>query len=85
MLLILHWINFSLLLLLLTGVIKASQFVDIIGDYQSGYYVDEQDALNVRLKFQQLNLIESYDGKDNIEMIKLTDIGKRVMNELNPL
>ncbi len=76
---------FAFASLRLTGVIKASQFVDIIGDYQSGYYVDEQDALNVRLKFQQLNLIESYDGKDNIEMIKLTDIGKRVMNELNPL
>lgn len=76
---------FAFASLRLTGVIKASQFVDIIGDYQSGYYVDEQDALNVRLKFQQLNLIESFDGKDNIEMIKLTDIGKKVMNELNPL
>ena len=36
-----------------------------------------------RNKFEQLGLIESYIGKENIEMIRLTDLGRDVMNKLN--
>ena len=47
------------------------------------YYVDTQDALIVRNKYEQLGLINSFVGKDNIEMIKMTDLGKEIMNRLN--
>ena len=67
----------------ITGIKKISEFKDAISSFQGGYYVNEQDALVVRNKFEQLNLIESFVGKDDVEMIKLTDFGKGIMNELN--
>lgn len=74
---------FKFVSLRITGVKKLSEFKDAISSFQSGYYVDEQDALIVRNKFEQLNLIVSSIDKDNVEMIKLTDLGKSIMNELN--
>ncbi len=76
---------FKFLSLRITGVKKASDFVDAVSDFKSGYYVDTQDALVLRNKFEQLSLIESFVGKDDIEMIKLTDLGKNIMNTLNTL
>lgn len=76
-------ILFKFLSLRITGVKKISEFIDAVSAYEQGYYVDHQDALVVRNKFEQLKLIESYVGKDNVEMIQLTDFGKEIMNELN--
>ena len=78
------WDNlFKFVSLRITGIKKISEFKDAISSFQGGYYVNEQDALIVRNKFEQLNLIESFVGKDDVEMIKLTDFGKGIMNELN--
>ena len=74
---------FKFVSLRITGIKKISEFIDAISSFQGGYYVNEQDALVVRNKFEQLNLIESFVGKDDVEMIKLTDFGKGIMNELN--
>lgn len=74
---------FKFVSLRITGVKKVSEFRDAISAFQEGYYVDQQDALVVRNKFEQLRLIESFLDKDNVEMIKLTDLGKSIMNELN--
>ncbi|MDP4188011.1 MAG: DUF4062 domain-containing protein [Bacteroidota bacterium] len=74
---------FKFISLRLTGIKKASDFVDAVSDFQSGYYVDTQDALVVRNKLEQLQLLESFTAKDDVEMIKLTDSGKQMMNQLN--
>ena len=74
---------FKFISLRLTGVKKVSDFIESVSDFLSGYYVDQQDALILRNKFEQLNLIESYIGKDDVEMIRLTDFGKVMMNKLN--
>lgn len=74
---------FQFVSLRITGIKKISEFKDAISSFQGGYYVNEQDALIVRNKFEQLNLIESFIGKDDVEMIKLTDWGKEIMNKLN--
>lgn len=74
---------FKFISLRLTGVKKVSDFIESVSDFLSGYYVDKQDALILRNKFEQLNLIESYIGEDDVEMIKLTDFGKKMMNKLN--
>ena len=67
----------------ITGIKKLSDFKDAVSEFVSGYYVDTQDALIVRNRYEQLGLISSFVGKDNIEMIKMTDLGKEVMNKLN--
>ena len=67
----------------ITGVKKATDFIDAVSSFQSGYYVEEQDALIVRNKLEQLGLLETLNGKDNVEMIQLTKLGKEVMNKLN--
>jgi hypothetical protein len=74
---------FEFISLRLTGVKKVSDFVDAVSSFQSGYYVEKQDALVIRNKLEQLNFIESYTGKDDIEMIRLTNAGKEMMNRLN--
>lgn len=74
---------FKFVSLRITGIKKILEFKEAISSFQGGYYVNEQDALIVRNKFEQLNLIESFIGKDDVEMIKLTDFGKEIMNELN--
>ena len=73
---------FKFVSLRITGVKKVSEFRDAISAFQKGYYVDEQDALVVRNKYEQVGLIASFTDKDNVETIKLTDLGKRIMNEL---
>lgn len=74
---------FKFVSLRITGIKKLSEFRDAVSNFQSGYYVDEQDALLARNKFEQLDLIQSFIGKDDIEMIQLTDLGKEIMNRLN--
>jgi hypothetical protein len=74
---------FKFVSLRLTGVKKITEFEEAISRYQTGYYVNTQDALIVRNRFEQLGLIESFIGKDDIEKIRLTDFGKQMMNELN--
>ena len=74
---------FKFVSLRLTGIKKLAEFRDAVSGFQPGYYVDEQDALIVRNKFEQLGLIESYIGKEDIEMIRLTDLGRDIMNKLN--
>ena len=53
---------FKFVSLRLTGINKISDFVDAVSEFQSGYYVNEQDALILRNNFEQLNLIESFIG-----------------------
>ena len=74
---------FKFVSLRITGIKKVSEFRDAVSSFQGGYYVDEQDALVVRNKFEQLGLIQSFLGKDDIEMICLTEFGKDIMNKLN--
>lgn len=74
---------FKFVSLRITGVKTANYFIEAISSYKDGYYVNEQDALVVRNKYEQLGLLESFNGKDNIEMIQLTELGRKVMNELN--
>jgi len=74
---------FKFVSLRLTGINKIHEFEETISAYRSGYHVNTQDALIVRNRFEQLGLIESFIGKDEIEKIRLTDFGKQMMNELN--
>lgn len=67
----------------ITGIKKLSDFQEAVSGFVPDYYVDTQDALIVRNKYEQLGLINSFVGKDNIEMIKMTDLGKEIMNRLN--
>lgn len=67
----------------ITGIKRFHEFRDAVSSYVSGYNVAEQDALILKNKYEQLGLIECYLGKDDIEMIRLTNLGKRIMNELN--
>lgn len=74
---------FKFVSLRLTGIRKSDDFIDAVSCFQSGYYVDTQDALATRNKFEQLHLLESFIGKDDAEMIKLTTAGKEMMDKLN--
>ena len=74
---------FKFISLRLTGVKKAQDFIEAVSSYQSGYYVNTQDALILRNQFEQLSLLDCYIGKNDIEMIRLTDLGRTLMNELN--
>ena len=76
---------FKYVSLRLTGVKTLSSFRDAISSYQEGYYVGEQDALIVRNKLEQLGLIKSDINKDQVEVLKLTDLGIKMMDELNKL
>lgn len=67
----------------ISGLKKANDFIDAVSAFQSGYYVEEQDALIVRNKYEQLGLIETINGKDNIEMIQLTKLGREIRDKLN--
>ena len=58
---------FKFVSLRITGIKKILEFKEAISSFQGGYYVNEQDALIVRNKFEQLNLIESFIGKDDVE------------------
>ena len=74
---------FKFISLRLTGVKKTQDFIEAVSSYQSGYYVNTQDALILRNQLEQLSLFDCYIGKNDIEMIRLTDLGKTLMNELN--
>lgn len=67
----------------ITGVKKLSDFEEAVSEFKSGYYVDTQDALILRNKYEQLGLINSFMDKNNVEMIEMTDFGRKIMNELN--
>lgn len=75
---------FEFVSLRLTGIHKADDFQKAVDGFQSGYYVDTQEALIVKNQYIQLGLLESFVD-NSIEMIKLTDMGIKVMNELNAL
>lgn len=74
---------FGFISLRMTGIKKANDFIEATSSFVSGYFVNTQDALILRNKFEQLGLFESYNGKDDIEMLKLTELGKEIMNQLN--
>lgn len=68
----------------LTGRHSLKEFIAAISSYQRGYDVDEQDALIAKNKYEQLGLIRDvYYG--NVKVIELTALGRKVMNELNPI
>ena len=74
---------FKFVSLRLTGVKTVLAFENAISAFKPGYEVEEQDALIVKNKFEHLKLIECYVGDDNIEYIRLTNLGKSIMNKLN--
>ena len=74
---------FKFVSLRLTGVKTVLAFENAISAFKPGYEVEEQDALIVKNKFEHLKLIECYVEADNIEYIRLTNLGKSIMNKLN--
>ena len=64
----------------LTGRHSLQGFINTVSSYQKGYEVDEQDALLAKNKYERLGLI-----KDKNSVIELTALGRKVMNELNPI
>ncbi|MGB4610736.1 MAG: DUF4062 domain-containing protein [Saccharofermentanales bacterium] len=74
---------FKFVSLRVTGINPLNTFIDEISAYKSGYTVNKQDALKVRNRFENLNLIKSFVDSDGIEKIELTDFGKNMMNKLN--
>lgn len=73
---------FKFISLRLTGVKTENDLIDAINAFQPGYDVYAQDALKAKNKYEQLHLIESY-VENNTEMIRLTEMGRQVMNKLN--
>ena len=67
----------------ITGIKKLIDFENAVNAFEDGYYVNSQDALILRNKYEQLGLISSFMGKDNVEMIEMTAFGKEIMNKLN--
>ena len=76
---------FKFISLRITGEQKASAFIDETSAFVPGYYVDTQDALILRNQFEQLKLLESFVRDDGIEMLRLTKLGKDIMNALNKI
>ena len=74
---------FKFVSLRITGIKTINAFVDEVSAFVSGYHVSTQDALKARNWFEQLNLIESFIDKDNVEKLKLTSFGRQIMNDLN--
>jgi len=71
---------FMFISLRIKGMKNAKAFMNA---FQRGYNIEEQNALIVRNKYEQLGLIETLNGKDNVEMIRLTKLGIEIMNKLN--
>ena len=68
----------------LTGKHSLKGFIYAVSSYKKGYYVDTQDALIAKNQYEQLGLIRSsHTGK--AEVIELTPLGRKIMNELNLL
>lgn len=74
---------FMFISLRIKGIKNAKAFDDAMNAFQRGYNIEEQNALIVRNKYEQLGLIETLNGKDNVEMIRLTKLGIEIMNKLN--
>ena len=68
----------------LTGRNTLHGFISAINSYKKGYDVNIQDALIVKNKYEQLGLIrDKFEGKNIV--IELTALGRKIMNELNPI
>lgn len=67
----------------LTGVHPVNGFKKAISSFQDGYYIDTQEALVLKNRYEQLNLIRSYLNDENTEMVELTEQGREIMNKLN--
>ena len=67
----------------ITGIKKLIDFESAVSAFEDGYYVNSQDALILRNKYELLGLISSFMGKDNVEMIEMTALGREIMNNLN--
>ena len=67
----------------LTGRHSVKEFIKAVSSLQGGYSVDTQDALIAKNRFEQLNMIHSYIDDKNNEVIELTELERKVMNELN--
>lgn len=67
----------------LTGRNSVKDFIDAISSYKKGYRVEVQDALIVKNKYEQLEIIQSYIDSSKEEVIELTKLGREIMNKLN--
>lgn len=67
----------------LTGRHSVKEFIKAVSSYQEGYNVYSQDAFVVKNKYEQLKLVQSTVDDNNNEYIELTNLGRKVMNELN--
>lgn len=76
---------FKFVSLRLTGKKSVNEFVSAVSDFQDGYWVNSQDALMAKNQYEQFGLIRSSLDKDNDELIELTELGKKVRDELNAL
>ncbi len=76
---------FKFVSLRITGTRKFDDFMEAMEAYlgKSSYVINCQDALLVKNNFEQMQLLESFDGKDEEERIRLTDQGKKLMNQMN--
>ena len=67
----------------LTGRHSVKEFIKSISSLQEGYSVNTQDALVAKNRFERLGLLCSHVDDNNNEIIELTDLGRKIMNELN--
>lgn len=67
----------------LTGRKSVKEFIDAISSYKKGYSVEVQDALVVKNKYEQLEIIQTYIDSSGEEVIELTNLGREIMNKLN--
>lgn len=74
---------FKFISLRITGKKTLKEFEAAISSFVEGYLIEEQDALIVRNKLEQLGIIESFTGTLNTEMIRMTELGNKIMNQLN--
>lgn len=76
---------FKFISLRLTGRHKAIEFEEAVSEFQSGYYVNSQDALIVKNQYIQLGLFKTFINENDEEILELTEKGKCIMNELNTI
>jgi len=65
--------------------INKNEFVDAFTSLCEGYYVDENQALQIKAQFLALGLIEISINKKDDEVIKLTNKGLKEMQKLNTI
>lgn len=73
---------FKFISLRLTGKHGVKTFIKAINNFQGGHSVNTQDVLLVKNKYEQFGLISSSPDNNN-EIIELTKLGRKIMNELN--